>query len=108
MLTKRTLLLTLTGLLTGYAAAAQSATPTTAGPQPTDVLSWLAWGLAAVVLLFGMMTASSLASVVAHSVQEKEGPNEASPAVSEAAPAAAPTVSVASIPAVPVEQKVAA
>ncbi|MBW3129640.1 hypothetical protein [Hymenobacter profundi] len=105
MLTKRTLLLTLTGLLTGYAATAQSATP---GPQPTDVLSWLAWGLAAVVLLFGMMTASSLASAVTQSVQEKEAPDEATPAVSEAAPVAAPMASVAPTPTVPVEQKVAA
>lgn len=108
MLTKRTLLLTLTGLLTGYAATAQSATPTTAGPQPTDVLSWLAWGLAAVVLLFGMMTASSLASAVAYSVQEKDTPEEATPAISESTPAATTVTSVAPTPTLPVEQKVAA
>ncbi|MBC6612545.1 hypothetical protein H8B15_16605 [Hymenobacter sp. BT507] len=107
MLTKRTFLLIFTGLLTGYAATAQSATPATAGPQPTDVLSWLAWGLAAVVLLFGMMTASSLASAVAYSVQEKDTPEEATRVVSEATPAA-PTVSVAPTPTLPAEQKVAA
>jgi len=104
MLTKRIFLLTLSGLLVGYTATAQSATPASAGPQPTDVLSWLAWGLAAVVLLFGMMTASSLASAVAQSVQE----NEATPAVPEAAPAVASMASVVPTPAVLVEQKVAA
>ena len=108
MLTKRIFLLTLSGLLVGYTATAQSATPASAGPQPTDVLSWLAWGLAAVVLLFGMMTASSLASAVAHSVQENEAPDEVTPAVPEAAPATASMVSVAPTPAVLVEQKVAA
>lgn len=97
MLTKRTLLLTLSGLLIGYVAAAQSATTTVpAGPQPTDVLSWLAWFLAAVVLLFGMITAISLASAVAHSAQHE-------------APAEATSVAVVP-PAPPVltEQKVAA
>lgn len=108
MLTKRTFLLTLTGLLVGYTAAAQSATPATAGPQPTDVLSWLAWGLAAVVLLFGMMTASSLASAVAHSVQDQEAPAAATPAVAEAAPAATAVASVAPTPSVAAEQKIAA
>lgn len=99
MLTKRTLLLTLTGLLIGYAATAQSATPATAGPQLNDVLSWVTWGAAAVVLLFGMITTVSLASATA---QRAQLPDET--------PAATPIALPASetVPAATTEQKVAA
>jgi hypothetical protein len=62
MLTKRTFLMTATGLLIGYAAAAQSIAPDpNAGPTPVNLLSLVTWGVAAVVLLMAVLTAGSLA-----------------------------------------------
>lgn len=81
MLTKRTLLLTAASLLTGFTATAQS---TAAGPRPTDILSWLAWGLAAVVLLFGIVTAISLAAAASQSVVTPATPDQAPTVVPEA------------------------
>ncbi|MBG8556268.1 hypothetical protein [Hymenobacter guriensis] len=75
MLTKRTLLLIVPGLLASYAAAAP--TPAATGPTPGSLLSLAAWGLAAVVLIFGMMTATSLASAAAAAAQQEAGQQEA-------------------------------
>ena len=92
MLTKRTLLLTIAPLLTGYAASAQTATAT--GPTPASLLSLVAWGVAAVVLLFGVMTAASLAAVAADAVQSDATRNDiaaeapAATAMNTTAPAA--------------------
>ncbi|MCB2406992.1 hypothetical protein [Hymenobacter lucidus] len=74
MLTKRTLLLTIPALLTSYLASAQ--TTATTGPTPASLLSLLAWGVAAVVLLFGVMTAASLAAVAADAVQHDATQND--------------------------------
>lgn len=82
MLTKRTLLLTAASLLTGFTATAQSTAA--AGPRPTDILSWLAWGLAAVVLLFGIVTAISLAAAASQSVVAPATPDQAPTVVPEA------------------------
>ncbi|WP_139922852.1 hypothetical protein [Hymenobacter sp. DG01] len=78
MLTKRTSLLTVLGLLTSYLATAQSTAAT--GPQPTDILSWLAGALAVVVLLMGLMTGVSLATAAA------QPDDQAAPAEAETAP----------------------
>ena len=58
MLNFRISLLTATGLLTTLAATAQTTTP--AGPQPVDVLSWITWGAAAIVLLMAVITGASV------------------------------------------------
>ncbi|GAB2781315.1 hypothetical protein HNQ93_001236 [Hymenobacter luteus] len=87
MLTKRTSLLTVMGLLTSYLATAQ--TPAATGPQPTDILSWLAGALAVVVLLMGLMTGVSLATAAAQS-DEQAAPAEAEAATSLTAVAAEP------------------
>jgi hypothetical protein len=62
MLTQRTLLLTATGLLTGYLAAAQSPS---AGAASTgsDILFWVLVGILAIVGLMVMVTGASVASV---------------------------------------------
>ncbi|PJJ59750.1 hypothetical protein [Hymenobacter chitinivorans] len=95
MLTKRASLLTILGLFTTYLASAQ--TTAASGPQPTDILGWLAWFVAAVVLLFGVMTATSLAAVAAEAVEADlhDQPAPAGPAVAKAPVAApAPTTTV--------------
>ncbi|RPD48314.1 hypothetical protein DNI29_06710 [Hymenobacter sediminis] len=66
MLTNRAFLLTTLGLLTGFAANAQTAAT---GPGPTDILSWVAGALAVIVLVMGLMTGVSMASVAAASYQ---------------------------------------
>ncbi|GAB3242081.1 hypothetical protein GCM10027346_38050 [Hymenobacter seoulensis] len=92
MLTQRTPLLTiLLSLCTVSLATAQSAAPS--GPTPTDLLSWLAGGLAAVVLIFGVMTATSLAAAAAEAAQQDP-------------PAATPADATAPVPAT--EERVAA
>ncbi|TGE24829.1 hypothetical protein E5K00_06400 [Hymenobacter aquaticus] len=107
MLTKRASLLTILGLLTTYLASAQTAPATaTSGPQPTDILGWLAWFVAAVVLLFGMMTAASLAAVAAEAVEADRNDQPATPV--PAAAAEAPVAAPAPAPAVSTEQLVAA
>ena len=60
MLTKRALLLTLTGLLTSYLAAGQSTA--SAGPTPTTILSWVVWWAVGIVLLMGVVTAGAITS----------------------------------------------
>ncbi|WP_210517930.1 hypothetical protein [Hymenobacter terricola] len=63
MLTKRTLLLLATGLLIGYAAAAQDASPAAPAAAPDFLLSLLlgVLGLVAVaVLLTGLLVAAQL------------------------------------------------
>ncbi|MCB2376257.1 hypothetical protein LGH70_01600 [Hymenobacter sp. BT635] len=91
MLTKRAFLLTLMGLLTGYLAEAQSAAPA-AGPTPSYVLSLAVYAVGAVVLIFGVMTAVSLAAVATEAALHEE-------------PAATPVATAAPEP---TEQKVAA
>ena len=95
MLTKRASLLTILGLLSSYVASAQAAAAT--GPKPTDILGWLAWFVAALVLIFGVMTAASLAAVAAEAAQAElhEAPATPGPVAAEvpAASAPAPTVS---------------
>jgi len=83
MLTKRPFLLTLMVLLTSYAATAQSVAAT--GPKPTDILSWLTWFVAAVVLLMAVMSAVSLA--------EASRPHQSEASAAE--PAATPEHAVA-------------
>ncbi|MBO2011276.1 hypothetical protein [Hymenobacter negativus] len=63
MLTLRSFSLTFLGLLTGFAAAAQSAA---SGPTPTTVLSWVVWWLAGVVLLMAIITGASVTSAAQH------------------------------------------
>lgn len=84
MLTKRTFLLTVTGLLAGYVAAAQS-TPAPAGPQAVDVLSWVVWWAAGVVLLMAVITGASVTSAAQRRYTEAsaaaEAPEPAAPAL---------------------------
>ncbi|UOQ51142.1 hypothetical protein [Hymenobacter cellulosivorans] len=102
MLTKRASLLTILGLLTTYMASAQTAAAS--GPQPIDILGWLAWFVAAVVLIFGVMTASSLAAVAAEAAEADLNDKPATPVhVVAQAPVATPPSA-----AVPTEQLVAA
>jgi hypothetical protein len=107
MLTKRPFLLTTLSLLTSYAAAAQTAAAP-AGPQPTDILSWLAGGLAVVVLIFGLMTATSLAAVAADAAQSAPADNSERPATLVPEAAAEANVVMPAPAAVPTEQVVAA
>lgn len=104
MLTKRASLLTILGLFTSYMASAQT-TAAASGPQPTDILGWLAWFVAAVVLLFGVMTASSLAAVAADAVEADLNDTPATPVP---APAETSVAAPAPTAAVPTEQLVAA
>lgn len=68
MPTLRTSLLTITALLASLAAAAQ---PTiAAGPQPVDVLGWITWGAAFIVLLMGLIASLSVASAAQRSYAE--------------------------------------
>lgn len=61
MLTKRTFLMAATGLFIGYVAAAQTTAPAAAaGPTPVDLLTWITWGAAGIVLLMTILTAGSL------------------------------------------------
>ena len=62
MLTKRTLLMTATGLLMGYLAAAQSPTGT-APSTGSDILFWVLVGILAIVGLMVIVTGASVASV---------------------------------------------
>ena len=71
MLTLRTSLLTTTGLLTSLVATAQT---TAAGPQPVDVLSWITWGAAFIVLLMAVITGASGASAARHRYTEAAKP----------------------------------
>ncbi|MBD2722334.1 hypothetical protein [Hymenobacter armeniacus] len=93
MLTLRSLSLTFLGLLTGFAAAAQSAA---SGPQGTTVLSWVVWWLAGVVLLMAVMTGASVTSAAQRRYEAQQAdapaPEAAAPA---SAPAAAPRAAVA-------------
>ncbi len=112
MLTKRTFLMTATGLLMGYLAAGQSTTPApAAGPSPVDLLSWVTWGAAGVVLLMGVLVAGSLASagrIRAAALSAAAEPVAAVPAIAAApaaaktAPAPAPVAAEAAITAEPV------
>lgn len=63
MLTKRTLLLTATGLLTGYLAGAQTpaAAPATSG---STILFWLLLGVLGIVLVLTLITGASAASAL--------------------------------------------
>jgi hypothetical protein len=79
MLTLRTSLLTSTGLLTSLAATAQ-ATVSTAGPQPVDVLSWITWGAAFIVLLLAVITGASGASAAQRRYTEAAQPANHGPA----------------------------
>jgi len=91
MLTTRTFLLTAMGLLTGFVANAQTTAAT--GPGPTDILSWLAGGLAVAVLLMGVITGISMAeAATANSRSEETTPANEAPAPL-AAVAAEPQVS---------------
>lgn len=90
MLTKRTFLLTVTGLLAGYVAAAQS-TPAPAGPQAVDVLSWVVWWAAGVVLLMAVVTGASVTSAAQRRYTEASAAAGATePAAPTPAPATAP------------------
>jgi len=62
MLTKRTFLMAATGLFIGYVAAGQTTAPAAAaGSTPVDLLTWITWGAAGIVLLMTVLTAGSLA-----------------------------------------------
>jgi heme/copper-type cytochrome/quinol oxidase subunit 2 len=65
MLTKRTVLLTASGLLTGYLAAAQTpaAAPATSG---SSILFWVMLGVLGMVLVLTLVTGASVASAVHH------------------------------------------
>jgi|GEM_PF-7046174 len=73
MPTLHTSLLTITGLLTSLAAAAQPPVAA-AGPQPVDVLGWITWGAAFIVLLMAMITSVSAASAAQRSYAEAAKP----------------------------------
>ncbi|AHJ95349.1 hypothetical protein [Hymenobacter swuensis] len=75
MLTLRSLSLTFLGLLTGFAAAAQSAP--TAGPTPTTILSWVTWTAAGVVLLMAIITAGSVTSAAKSQYEAPQAEPEA-------------------------------
>ena len=62
MLTKRTLLMTATGLLMGYLAAAQSSSAA-ATSTGSDILFWVLVGILAIVGLMVIVTGASVASV---------------------------------------------
>ncbi|MDB5236467.1 MAG: hypothetical protein JWR44_3460 [Hymenobacter sp.] len=93
MLTTRSLLMTSAGLLTGFVAAAQS-TPA-AGLQPTDILSWVTWFAAGVVLLMAIISGASATSAAQRRYQEAA----AEPAAAPVTPAAAPVVRAQPAPA---------
>ncbi|AIZ62525.1 hypothetical protein PK28_00315 [Hymenobacter sp. DG25B] len=65
MLAKRTVLLTATGLLTGYLAAAQTpaAAPATSG---SSILFWLLLGILGIVLIVTLVTGASAAAAIQH------------------------------------------
>lgn len=98
MLTNRAFLLTILGLLTGFAANAQTAVAT--GPGPTDILGWVAGALAVIVLVMGLMAGVSMASVAAASYQTDGAATPAEEAqapmaaVAAEAPVAAPAPSI--------------
>lgn len=112
MLTTRSFLLTATGLLTGFAAAAQSTTAT-AGPQPVDILSWVTWAAAAIVLLMAIITGASVTSAAQRRYTDAGATKSATPATAATEPAA-PAMQVVAEPARPafaksrVEEAVAA
>jgi hypothetical protein len=83
MLTLRSVSLTFLGLLTGFAAVAQS-TAAAAGPTPTTVLSWVVWWAAGVVLLMAIITAGSVTSAARYRLeaQQAEPQVPAAPAAS--------------------------
>ena len=62
MLTKRTLLMTATGLLVGYLAAGQTTMPNTAAAPSSDALFWVLVGLLGIIGLMVLVTGTSLAS----------------------------------------------
>ena len=101
MTTKRAFLLTAISLLTGYAAAAQSTAPT-AGVQPTDVLSWVVWWAAGVVLLMAIITGGSVASATQRRYAEASAAPVAAPATVPAPAVSRPNV------AAPAEEAIAA
>ncbi|HEX8657039.1 MAG TPA: hypothetical protein VF690_05875 [Hymenobacter sp.] len=82
MLTTRSFLLTAAGLFTAFLASAQATAP--AGPQPTDIMSWITWAAAGVVLLLAVLTAASATSAAQRRYTE-------APAEETTAPAAVPT-----------------
>lgn len=94
MLTRRSLSLTFLGLLTGFAAAAQSTAPN-AGPTPTTILSWVVWWAAGVVLLMAIITSVSVASAAQRRYMAQQAEPEA--------PAATAAAAVAPSQAAPVE-----
>jgi hypothetical protein len=86
MLTLRSLSLTFLGLLASFAAAAQSA-PSADGPTPTNVLSWVVWAAAGVVLLMAIITAGSVTSAAQHRlVAQQAEPTAPAATTAEAAP----------------------
>ena len=79
--------------------------PAATGPTPASLLSLVAWGVAAVVLLFGAMTAASLAAVAADAAQQDLNDR---PAIAVPAATVAPVAMAAPAPAFSTEQLVAA
>ena len=92
MLTLRTASLTFLGLLTGFVAAAQSATPNDA-PSSTTVLTWVVWWAAGVVLLMAIMTAGSVTSAAKYRYEGQQAESAAveTPETPETPAAAMPT-----------------
>ncbi|GAB3572235.1 hypothetical protein [Hymenobacter daeguensis] len=88
MLTLRSLSLTFLGLLSGFAAAAQSPAAT-AGPTPTTVLSWVVWWAAGVVLLMAIITAGSVTSAARHRLGAQPEPQAPAAEAATASPAVA-------------------
>lgn len=77
MLSKRTALMTATGLLTGYLATAQSSAPTSASPG-ADLLFWLLAGVLGLVLLLVVVAGGSLASAARQQAARPETPSSTS------------------------------
>lgn len=97
MLTLRTVSLTFLGLLTGFVAAAQT-TASHDAPTATNVLSWVVWWAAGVVLLMAILTAGSVTSA-ARLRYEEQAAEPAAPAAEAAAPAVAARQAAAAAPA---------
>ncbi|MBD2767919.1 hypothetical protein IC235_08430 [Hymenobacter sp. BT664] len=93
MLTTRFFLLTAAGLFSTFLASAQSTTP--AGPQATDVLSWVTWWVAGVVLLMALIngataTAAAQRQYSAAAAEQTPAPVAGPVAPTEPTPAHAP------------------